>query len=190
MSKENSFNSYEFVHEAALDPNFIRPILPPTLTFTIPTGPTGNTGPTGFTGPIGLLAYSFSEPISIFMDPPPLTVGNVETSITTIAINIPQNALIELRGLVNWNTRYSNVLVFWRIRRGIGGPIIWEGHDGVVVVDADQLGCISNMLHVDTSPLLGNNIYQLTAQVDPIISPFRSANITEPIVFSATAYPS
>ncbi|WP_155893698.1 exosporium leader peptide-containing protein, partial [Bacillus sp. GeD10] len=28
----------------ALDPNLIGPTLPPTLSFTLPTGPTGNTG--------------------------------------------------------------------------------------------------------------------------------------------------
>ncbi|WP_136699395.1 exosporium leader peptide-containing protein [Bacillus fungorum] len=46
MSKENIFNSHEILHGSALNPSSIGPTLPPTPTFTIPTGPTGDTGPT------------------------------------------------------------------------------------------------------------------------------------------------
>ncbi|PGM95677.1 exosporium leader peptide-containing protein [Bacillus cereus] len=47
MSKENQFDSHEILQGAALDPSSIGPTLPPTPTFTIPTGPTGDAGPTG-----------------------------------------------------------------------------------------------------------------------------------------------
>ncbi|WP_179206958.1 exosporium leader peptide-containing protein [Bacillus cereus] len=50
MSKEDEFDSYEFLHGAALDQNSIGPTLPPIPAFTLPTGPTG---PTGITGPTG-----------------------------------------------------------------------------------------------------------------------------------------
>ncbi|TKH28244.1 exosporium leader peptide-containing protein, partial [Bacillus cereus] len=53
MSKENQFNPHEILHGAALDPSSIGPTLPPTPTFTIPTGPTGATGPTGIQGNLG-----------------------------------------------------------------------------------------------------------------------------------------
>ncbi|MGH1297980.1 exosporium leader peptide-containing protein [Bacillus pretiosus] len=46
MSKENQVNSHEILQGAALDPSSIGPTLPPTPTFTIPIGPTGNTGST------------------------------------------------------------------------------------------------------------------------------------------------
>ncbi|AOM11210.1 exosporium leader peptide-containing protein [Bacillus thuringiensis] len=53
MSKENQVNSHEILQGAALYSSSIGPTLPPTPTFTIPTGPTGDTGPTGITGPTG-----------------------------------------------------------------------------------------------------------------------------------------
>ncbi|SCM93634.1 Uncharacterized protein BWINRASL_01621 [Bacillus mycoides] len=139
----------------------------------------------------GVLAYAFSEPVSRFTTPPPITVTTAETPITTVTINTPQNTLIELRGLVGWNNTVPaavNILVFWRIRRGIGGPIIWEGHDGIGLDTAELRGAISSMLHVDNNPSLGPNTYQLTAQVDQLLSPGDIANITGPIVFTATAY--
>ncbi|HDR5276729.1 MULTISPECIES: exosporium leader peptide-containing protein [Bacillus] len=52
MSKENQFDPHGILHGAALDPSSIGPTLPPTPTFTIPTGTTGSTGPSGATGPI------------------------------------------------------------------------------------------------------------------------------------------
>lgn len=135
--------------------------------------------------------FSFSEPVATFLPSPLLTVTNTETQITTVTINTREKSLIELRGLVGWSAPQSfNVLTFWRIRRGVGGPIIWEGHDGIGVDTGELRGYLSSILHVDnTRAGLSANTYILTAQVDPVTSPGRIANINGPIVFNATAYP-
>ena len=115
---------------------------------------------------------------------------NVETPLTNLTIGITQNSLIELRGIIGWSVPTSfNILMVFRIRRGIGGPILWEGHDGIGVDEGELNGYLSSILHVDVVPLLGNNTYELTAQVDPVISLGRSAGVNGPIVFAATAYP-
>ncbi|PGO70451.1 hypothetical protein CN980_20795 [Bacillus cereus] len=143
-------------------------------------------GPTEPTG-----AYSFSEPISIFTVPATLTVTNTETQITTVTINLTQNALIELRGLIGWSVNFEeeDVSVIWRLRRGIGGTIIWEGHDGLGVDLGELAGHLTAILHVDNGTVIGNNIYELTAMVDPTISPDLTAEINGPIVLAATGYP-
>ncbi|PGD31637.1 peptidase G2 autoproteolytic cleavage domain-containing protein [Bacillus wiedmannii] len=52
--KDNDeLTSNQHLSAAAFDPNLIGPTLPPTPTFTVPTGPTGVTGPTGDTGLTG-----------------------------------------------------------------------------------------------------------------------------------------
>ncbi|PGU26092.1 exosporium leader peptide-containing protein, partial [Bacillus cereus] len=50
MSDENEKYSKEldpndFISAAAFDPSLVGPTLPPTPSFTLPTGPTGVTGP-------------------------------------------------------------------------------------------------------------------------------------------------
>ncbi|HDX9614531.1 TPA: hypothetical protein ROY01_005726 [Bacillus toyonensis] len=135
------------------------------------------------------LAYSFSEPISVFTSPASLIASNTEIQITTVTINMTQATLIELRGLVGWSSTDFDVLVIWRLRRGIGGSIIWEGHDGLGVDTGEQSGQLTSILHVDNSTVIGNNIYELTAMVDPTVSPGLTADINGPIVLAATGYP-
>ncbi|MFJ7556145.1 exosporium leader peptide-containing protein [Bacillus thuringiensis] len=67
MSKENQFNPHEILHGAALDPSSIGPTLPPTPTFTIPTGPTGATGPTGIQGKLAEVSEIFEETSILFL---------------------------------------------------------------------------------------------------------------------------
>ncbi|OOR10842.1 hypothetical protein BW897_21015 [Bacillus cereus] len=140
------------------------------------------------------LAYSFSEPVSIFTTPAVQTITNVEGSITTVSINITQPSLIELRGLVGWSSLSASnssdgIQVIWRIRRGISGPIIWEGHDGVSYHAGDFRGQTTSVLHIDNAATIGTNIYQLTATILPIFDPTESAEINGPIVLAATGYP-
>lgn len=59
MSKEGEFDSYEFLHGAALEQNSIGPTLPPIPAFTLPTGSTGPTGITGPTGSTGVTSTRF-----------------------------------------------------------------------------------------------------------------------------------
>ncbi|PEK76057.1 hypothetical protein COI63_02980 [Bacillus toyonensis] len=57
-------------------------------------------------------------------------------------------------------------------------------------VDIGELaGHLTSILHVDNGTVIGNNIYELTAMVDPTISPDLTAEINGPIVLAATGYP-
>ncbi|MFI8494135.1 hypothetical protein ACIGC1_14635 [Peribacillus butanolivorans] len=125
---------------------------------------------------------------------------NVEVPITTLTVTITQNAVVELRGLVGWSSsnfaglamispNFFDLVIIFRIRRGVGGPIIWEGHDGTSVDTDEQTPYLSSILNVDTSPGLGPVTYELTAQLDPVLSPGSTAEINGPIVFVGTAYP-
>ncbi|PFK03610.1 hypothetical protein, partial [Bacillus cereus] len=147
--------------------------------------------PTGATGQT--VAYSFSEPISIFTVPATLTVTNTETQITTVSINLTQNALIELKGIVGWSfdIDFYNPAIIWRLRRGVGGSVIWEGHAGEGVDTGEAFGSLTSILHVDSNTVIGNNSYELTATVVPHESspPDIFVNINGPIVLVATGYP-
>ncbi|MGE7766853.1 hypothetical protein [Peribacillus sp. NPDC096540] len=163
-----------------------------------PQGAKGNQGPQGVQGP-GVVGFSFSDPASI-PSPGLITVTNVEVPITTLTVTITQNAVVELRGLVGWSSpnfaglamispNFFNLVIIFRIRRGVGGPIIWEGYDGISADTDEQTPYLSSILDVDTSPGMGPVTYELTAQIDPVLSPDSAAEINGPIVFVGTAYP-
>ncbi|MRB34396.1 exosporium leader peptide-containing protein, partial [Bacillus thuringiensis] len=66
MSDENKEYSKEvapavFISAVAFNPSLVGPTLPPTPSFTLPTGATGSTGitgPSGVTGPTGVTGPS------------------------------------------------------------------------------------------------------------------------------------
>lgn len=165
------------------------------------TGATGITGVTGATGATGNAGFEFSVPSSIFIPSPGLiTVTNEEVAITTLTISLFQDAVVVLQGQVGWSSpnffnlamvspNFFDLALIWRIRKGIGGPIIWEGRDGASFESDEQARFLSSMLHVDSSPGLGFNTYELTAQVDPVLSPDSTAEINGPVVFIGNAFP-
>ena len=165
------------------------------------TGPTGATGLTGATGVSGNAGFEFSEPAAIFVPSPGLiTVTNEEVAITTLTLSLFQDAVLALQGQVGWSSpnffnlamispNFFDLALIWRIRKGVGGPIIWEGRDSASFESDEQARFLSSVLHVDSSPGLGSITYELTAQVDPVLSPDSTAEINGPIVFIGTAFP-
>ncbi|MFD9628330.1 hypothetical protein [Peribacillus muralis] len=158
----------------------------------------GAQGPQGPQGQTGVAGFAFSVPAS---EPSlGLSVSNVEVPITSLTVTITQNAVVELRGIVGWSSpafaslamispNFFDLVIIFRIRRGVGGPIIWEAPDGTSVDTDEQTPFLSSILNIDTSPGLGPVTYELTAQIDPVLSPGSSAEIKGPIVFVGTAYP-
>lgn len=171
------------------------------VTVNAPAGEQGATGPTGPTGAPGVVNYSFSQPSSIFVPSPGLfTVTNAETSITTLSITLTQAAAVELKGSIGWSSptffsinmispNLPELVIIWRIRRGVNGPVIWESRDGISNENGEQSLFSKSVFHVDASAGLGPVTYELTGQVDPISSPGSTAEINGPISFVGTAFP-
>ncbi|MGE7601562.1 exosporium leader peptide-containing protein [Peribacillus sp. NPDC097675] len=165
------------------------------------TGSAGATGVTGATGATGNAGFEFSVPSAIFIPSPGLlTVSNEEVAITTLTISLFQDAAVVLQGQVGWSSpnffnlamvspNFFDLALIWRIRKGSGGPVIWEGRDGASFESDEQARFLSSILHVDSSPGLGSITYELTAQVDPLLSPDSTAEVNGPVVFIGNAFP-
>ena len=165
------------------------------------TGASGTVGATGVTGPTGTAGFAFSAPVNIFVPSPGLlTVTNEEATITALTVTLSENAVVVLQAQVGWSApsffniaavspNYFDLSMIWRIRKGVGGPIVWEGRDSVSYESDEDFRFLRSMLGIDSSPGLGSITYVLTAQVDPTLSPGLTCEINGPVVLIGTAYP-